>query len=324
MPKFHPEAPDLVVGPDGKWAAELIPGELRVYDLSATPSENQPNRLSPLETMRQEERSGRIFFVQSDRLMQLSIDDGPDHSSSVVAELWQLPQLTKIGRSVRVPGAVRILGGGAGGVVVAPSGTGAELVMPRESDLVVYKLFVRGEALSAGATPDRRILIEQRGIFEIWDAQTRRAMAKLMLNTRQAPLQLGFIGDGKLVWALTSAIPMRASIPHIGFPSVTLAPHVTSPSRFVRRRTILHAVSWLTGRTAARLSHGGGYSMALVSIIGLSDITWLADQAGRTTHEPFLFYAVVCVFYLALTALSGLVFNWLERRYSVGVRRASA
>ena len=65
-------------------------------------------------------------------------------------------------------------------------------------------------------------------------------------------------------------------------------------------------------------------STALVSIIGLSDITWLADQAGRTTHEPFLFYAVVCVFYLALTALSGLVFNWLERRYSVGVRRASA
>ena len=212
MPKFHPEAPDLVVGPDGRWAAELIPGELRVYDLSATPSENQPNRLSPLETMRQEERSGRIFFVQSDRLMQLSIDDGPDHSSSVVAELWQLPQLTKIGRSVRVPGAVRILGGGAGGVVVAPSGTGAELVMPRESDLVVYKLFVRGEALSAGATPDRRILIEQRGIFEIWDAQTRRAMAKLMLNTRQAPLQLGFIGDGKLVWALTSAIPMRVEV----------------------------------------------------------------------------------------------------------------
>ena len=73
MPKFHPEAPDLVVGPDGKWAAELIPGELRVYDLSATPSENQPNRLSPLETMRQEERSGRIFFVQSDRLMNRAL-----------------------------------------------------------------------------------------------------------------------------------------------------------------------------------------------------------------------------------------------------------
>ncbi|KAA3655017.1 MAG: ABC transporter permease subunit [Proteobacteria bacterium] len=65
-------------------------------------------------------------------------------------------------------------------------------------------------------------------------------------------------------------------------------------------------------------------STALVSIIGLSDITWLADQAGRSTHQPFLFYAVVCAFYLAMTALSALVFNALERRYSVGVRRAAA
>lgn len=65
-------------------------------------------------------------------------------------------------------------------------------------------------------------------------------------------------------------------------------------------------------------------STALVSIIGLSDITWLADQAGRSTHEPFLFYGVVCVFYLGLTTLSALVFGWLERRYSAGVRRAAA
>ena len=33
---------------------------------------------------------------------------------------------------------------------------------------------------------------------------------------------------------------------------------------------------------------------------------------------------MVCVFYLLLTAVSGLVFGWLERRYSVGVRRAAA
>jgi len=211
MPKFHPEAPDLVVGLDGKWAAELIRGELRVYNLSQ-PDGNK-SRLTPVESLRQEERAGRIFFVQSDRLMQLSVEEGPDGTATgIVAELLQLPQLTKVGRSVRVPGAQRILGGGPAGVVVAPAGAGAELVVPRESDLVVYKLFVRGEALSAGATPDRRIIIEQRGSFEIWDAQTRRAMAKLMLNTRQAPLQLGFIGDGRMVWALTSAIPMRIEV----------------------------------------------------------------------------------------------------------------
>lgn len=106
-----------------------------------------------------------------------------------------------------MPGSLRILGGGPGGVVVAPSGAGAELVVPRETDIIVYKLFIRGEALSAGATPDRRILIEQRGGFEVWDAQTRRAMAKLMLNTRQAPLQLGFVGDGKMIWGTDQRDP---------------------------------------------------------------------------------------------------------------------
>lgn len=61
-------------------------------------------------------------------------------------------------------------------------------------------------------------------------------------------------------------------------------------------------------------------STALLSIIGLADITWLADQAGRTTREPFLFYLVVCLFYLLMTTLSGLALRWLERRYSVGLR----
>ncbi len=211
MPKFRPGAPDLVVSPDGKWAAERDGGELRVYNLGQ--SEPSRSRLGPVETLRQEDRQGRIFFVQNDRIMNLSVDDGGDGGASVVvAELLQIPQLTKIGRSVRIPGTQRILGGGAGGVVVAPTGAGAELVVPRESDLVVYKLFVRGEALSAGHTPDKRILLEQRSGFEVWDAQTRRAMAKLALNTRQAAVQLGFLGDGRMVWALTSTMPMRIEV----------------------------------------------------------------------------------------------------------------
>ncbi|MBL8635950.1 MAG: hypothetical protein JNM40_22170 [Myxococcales bacterium] len=211
MPKFHPEAPDLVVSPDGKWAAELTVSELLVYSLTA--SDPEQTSLQPVETLRHDDRPGRIFFVHPERLLHLWVEEGTDTSTGcVVAELLSVPQLSKIGRSVRVPGAVRILGGGPGGVVVAPSGAGAELVIPRESDIIVYKLFVRGEALSAGATPDRRVVIEQRGVFEIWDTQTRRAMAKLILNTRQAPLQLGFVGDGKMVWALTSAIPMRIEV----------------------------------------------------------------------------------------------------------------
>jgi His/Glu/Gln/Arg/opine family amino acid ABC transporter permease subunit len=63
-------------------------------------------------------------------------------------------------------------------------------------------------------------------------------------------------------------------------------------------------------------------STAIVSMIGLSDMTWLADQAGRTTREPFLFYLLVCALYLVMTTLSSWLLHRLERRYSVGVRAA--
>jgi His/Glu/Gln/Arg/opine family amino acid ABC transporter permease subunit len=61
-------------------------------------------------------------------------------------------------------------------------------------------------------------------------------------------------------------------------------------------------------------------STAIVSMIGLSDMTWIADQAGRTTRQPFLFYMAVCGLYLAMTSVSGAVLRWLTSRYSVGVR----
>lgn len=63
-------------------------------------------------------------------------------------------------------------------------------------------------------------------------------------------------------------------------------------------------------------------STAIVSMIGLSDMTRVADQAGRSTHQPFTFYLAVCVLYLVMTALSGYVLGWLTRRYSAGVREA--
>ena len=64
-------------------------------------------------------------------------------------------------------------------------------------------------------------------------------------------------------------------------------------------------------------------STAIVSMIGLSDMTWLADQAGRTTRQPFAFYLAVCVLYLAMTSVSNAVLQRLERRYNVGVREAN-
>ena len=57
-------------------------------------------------------------------------------------------------------------------------------------------------------------------------------------------------------------------------------------------------------------------------MIGLQDMTWVADQAGRATRQPFLFYMLVCVLYLALTACSQCALGSLNKRYSLGVRHA--
>jgi His/Glu/Gln/Arg/opine family amino acid ABC transporter permease subunit len=63
-------------------------------------------------------------------------------------------------------------------------------------------------------------------------------------------------------------------------------------------------------------------STAIVSMIGLADMNFVADQAGRTTRQPFLFYIVVCLLYLSVTGCSSWLLHKLERKYSVGVREA--
>jgi His/Glu/Gln/Arg/opine family amino acid ABC transporter permease subunit len=60
---------------------------------------------------------------------------------------------------------------------------------------------------------------------------------------------------------------------------------------------------------------------ALVSIIGLDDMVHRAGLASAATREPFTFYAAVALIYLAITTLSILGLGWLERRFSLGVRR---
>ena len=61
-------------------------------------------------------------------------------------------------------------------------------------------------------------------------------------------------------------------------------------------------------------------STALVSVIGLSDMMNRAGLAAGATHEPFTFYMAVAVLYLAITSVSVLGLNALERRYSLGVK----
>ena len=62
---------------------------------------------------------------------------------------------------------------------------------------------------------------------------------------------------------------------------------------------------------------------ALVSIIGLEDIMFKARGASEATHQPFTFYLVTALVYLAITAVSMLLLRWLEKRYSMGVARAN-
>lgn len=65
---------------------------------------------------------------------------------------------------------------------------------------------------------------------------------------------------------------------------------------------------------------------ALVSIIGLTDMTMLAKQAAAATRSltpmaPMLFYLLVAAIYLAITTVSLIVLKQLDKRYSMGVRK---
>ncbi|RSP79509.1 histidine ABC transporter permease HisQ [Acinetobacter baumannii] len=60
---------------------------------------------------------------------------------------------------------------------------------------------------------------------------------------------------------------------------------------------------------------------ALVSIIGLTDIVKITQDAGRSTMQLFFFSIVAAAIYLAIITVSNLILIWLERHYSAGVRK---
>jgi len=67
-------------------------------------------------------------------------------------------------------------------------------------------------------------------------------------------------------------------------------------------------------------------STALVSLLGLQDLTYLAKQAGAAArgeiaNAPLLFLAFAALLYLVMTSVSMLVLGWLEKKYSMGVRQ---
>lgn len=60
---------------------------------------------------------------------------------------------------------------------------------------------------------------------------------------------------------------------------------------------------------------------ALVSLIGLKDMTYLAKQASAATREPFVFFLFVGALFLVYTSVSLWALRALEKRFSLGVKR---
>ncbi len=65
---------------------------------------------------------------------------------------------------------------------------------------------------------------------------------------------------------------------------------------------------------------------ALVSLLGLQDMTYLAKQAGAAArgeiaNAPLLFFAFTAFIYLVFTSVSMVLLRVLEKKYSMGVRR---
>lgn len=63
-------------------------------------------------------------------------------------------------------------------------------------------------------------------------------------------------------------------------------------------------------------------STAVVSVIGLQDLVGLANDAGKTARQPFVFYAAVLLAYLIFTWVSTKAFEQAERRFARGTAGA--
>ena len=61
---------------------------------------------------------------------------------------------------------------------------------------------------------------------------------------------------------------------------------------------------------------------ALVSLIGLKDMTYLAKQASSATRQPFTFFLFAAAIFLVYSSVSLYVLRQFNRRYSLGTKRA--
>jgi arginine/ornithine transport system permease protein len=62
-------------------------------------------------------------------------------------------------------------------------------------------------------------------------------------------------------------------------------------------------------------------STALVSLIGLKEMTYLAKQASAATRSPFVFFLFTAALFLVYTTVSLYALRKLNARYSLGTKR---
>ncbi len=86
--------------------------------------------------------------------------------------------------------------------------------------------------------------------------------------------------------------------------------------RIILPQMVRHAIPGFTNNWLVMIK-----ATALLSIIGLDDMVHRANLASAATREPFTFYATIAGLYLAVTTVSILLLGWLERRFSLGVRK---
>jgi len=63
---------------------------------------------------------------------------------------------------------------------------------------------------------------------------------------------------------------------------------------------------------------------SLVSVIAFSELMRVTNIAVGVTKQPFFFYLVCCLCYLAMSVASSFVLDWLEARSRRGLSRAGA
>jgi arginine/ornithine transport system permease protein len=86
--------------------------------------------------------------------------------------------------------------------------------------------------------------------------------------------------------------------------------------RIILPQMVRHAIPGFTNNWLVMIK-----ATALVSIIGLDDMTFRAGMAATATRQPFTFYCAVALFYLAITTVSIFALSRLEARFSMGVRK---